>query len=959
MTASLSGNADNQSGPQETGGIDTVLPSERGETVLISPSLLLYLATLFLLATIGWYGYQSVEKEMKKNLSAQLATTLSANVESLKIWTEDKKTDAEILAAQPEIREKILSLVALTQEKDISAAFLKQTPELGWLREHLGSACKKYGFIGFVLFDPTGYQVGALLEEPVGKRQIIGKSDFFYRSLQGDTVLSHPFPGEVPLPDMKGVWRKNWPTMFASTPIRDRENRVVGVLAFRIRPETNFTQILEVSRFGNTGETYAFNKEGLMLSDSRFTDELKSLGLIPAEPWGNAILNVQLRVPATSLLRKSGAGSQTSEPAPLTRMAASAVQGTSWQDLDGYFDYRGKNVIGAWTWLPEHHFGVATEIDVEEAFGPLYSLMRGFFLMFGLLVLASLAAGGLRWRQIRVEQERNRAWDQLKVSETWRRSMLDNVMHAIVTIDPNGIIQSFNTAAEKQFGYREEEVLGANVNVLMPEPYRSKHDGYLERYRVTGEARILGSVVEVPGQHRDGSVFDLELAVNKISAGTGYFFTGIMREITERKKADARLQSQARQQAGVAELGKSALAGADPQDLMFQAVRLLRQTLDVDFAQVLEHHVDTDTFTIRAGTGWGDGVVGKTNIPGGDRSHAGYTFLCGVPVVVEDFTKETRFSCPPIIHEHGVKSGVSVLIQAGSVPFGAMGIHTKQQRTFAEDEIHFLEAVAHILATAIERKQSEERLQHYAQELERSNSDLEDFASIASHDLQEPLRKALLFGDRIKMTSSESAGESVLYVERLQRSMHKMKDFINDLLLFSRTTRPGKPFERIDLNEMLKAVVFNLEEMVNREEGTVRLHTLPAVEGNRFQLTQLFQNLIANGLKYHRKGEPPQVEVRCRHESRDDCEIVVEDRGIGIDPKYHEKIFKPFERLHTDRDYSGNGIGLAICAKVINQHRGTIRIETPAAGGSAFVMCIPKQQHKTSSPIPQAAKTRN
>lgn len=217
---------------------------------LFSPNVSLSIFAIFLLASIGWFGLSAVEKEMKRNLSAQLQATLSANVEALKIWIEDKKIDAQVLASQPETQEKILSLIELAKNEDLKSEFLLGTPELIWLREHLGAACKKYGFIGFVLLDSTGLQVGAILDEPVGKRQLIERSDFFYRSLQGDTVVSHPFIGEVDLPDIHGVWRKNWSTMFASTPIHNPAGKIVGVLAFRIRPKIDFSRMLEISRWG-------------------------------------------------------------------------------------------------------------------------------------------------------------------------------------------------------------------------------------------------------------------------------------------------------------------------------------------------------------------------------------------------------------------------------------------------------------------------------------------------------------------------------------------------------------------------------------------------------------------------------------------------------------------------------------------------------------------------------------
>ena len=864
---------------------------------------------------------------------------------------EEKKLDAEVLAAQPEIHEKIISLISRVKLRDLSPKELKSTPELTWLRKYLGATCRKYGFIGFVVLDTTGYQVGALLEEPIGKRQLIERSDFFYRSLQGDTAISHPFPGEVTLPDTAGTWRENWPTMFASTPIRGKGGHIVGVLAFRIRPESGFTQMLEVSQFGKTGETFAFDDQGLLLSNSRFTDRLKTLGLIPNLPGITAILKVHMRVPQMQTPPSPAVAVPASDSRPLTRMAASAVKGKSGVDVDGYIDYRGTQVVGAWIWLPGYHFGMATEIDVREAFRPLYTLTRGFMLMFGLLVLASFIAVLLRRRQVLSEQQRNQAWEQVKESEAWRRAIMENAMHGIITTDPFGIVQFINPATEQLFGYQAQEILGGNVNRLMPEPYRSQHDGYLERYRTTGVAQILGQVIEIKGERKDGSVFELEISVNQISIGSGYFFSGILRDITARKQADKQIKTRAEQQAGVAQLGKCALAGTGLQELMDLAVGMLQRTLKVEYTKILEYLPDENCFLLKAGLGWENDLVGKAIIPAGRESHAGFTFQSREPVMVEDFHRDARFSVPALLADHKVVSGMSTIIPTGKASYGVLGVHSTKPRQFTSEEIYFLQAVANVLATAIERLQSDDQVRHYAKELERSNAELEDFASIASHDLQEPLRKAMLFGDRIKMKYPvEETGQGIQYIDRLQNSMGQMQEFINDLLRFSRVTRTQEPMKMVSLDDILNEVLSNLAEQIRSSQGTVRVdHPLPTIAGRRVQLVQLFQNLISNSLKYCRNNIPPQVAVRYRPQGTDTIAIVVEDNGIGIEPKYRERVFRPFERLHTQTEFSGSGIGLAICAKVIGQHAGKLHIEDSSLGGTAFVLTFPP---KKASEVP-------
>lgn len=258
------------------------------------------------LGIMGWYGLNAVKEELKKNLSSQLQVTLSSNITALKFWIKDRQQDVEVLAAEPGVRKNILNLLEQTRDEYVSAERLKQSDELIWLRENLGAACRKYGFIGFVLLDPTGYQVGALLEEPVGKRSLAESTDFFYRSMQGDTVVSLPFPGEVVLPDIHGVWRSGWPTMFVSTPIRELDGEVAGVLSFRLRPETEFTQMLEISRWGKTGETYAFNNQGVLITGTRFNDQLKRVGLLTDRAGIHSILNVEARNPGGTWLRDIG-----------------------------------------------------------------------------------------------------------------------------------------------------------------------------------------------------------------------------------------------------------------------------------------------------------------------------------------------------------------------------------------------------------------------------------------------------------------------------------------------------------------------------------------------------------------------------------------------------------------------------------------------------------------------------
>jgi len=251
-----------------------------------------------------------------------------------------------------------------------------------------------------------------------------------------------------------------------------------------------------------------------------------------------------------------------------------------------------------------------------------------------------------------------------------------------------------------------------------------------------------------------------------------------------------------------------------------------------------------------------------------------------------------------------------------------------------------------------ERKHFVEQIQSYADKLERSNRDLQDFAYIASHDLQEPLRKVTTFGDRLAAKYGEALDETGRdYLQRMQNATHRMQNLINSLLAFSRVTTKGKPFIQVDLTEVAQEVLSDLESRIEQTSGKVEVGELPEIEADPTQMHQLLQNLIANALKFHKQGEAPRVKVLSALEKDRFCQITVEDNGIGFDPQFAERIFQPFQRLHGRGEYEGSGIGLAICRRIAERHGGSIRAESEPGQGVIFIVTLPLHQ-------PQGESTR-
>ena len=268
-----------------------------------------------------------------------------------------------------------------------------------------------------------------------------------------------------------------------------------------------------------------------------------------------------------------------------------------------------------------------------------------------------------------------------------------------------------------------------------------------------------------------------------------------------------------------------------------------------------------------------------------------------------------------------------------------------KERQRAEDD---LRAANEQLETRVRERTLE--LAETNTELERSNRELQDFAFVASHDLQEPLRKIQAFGDRLKTKQSAQLGSDGLnYLERMQNAAGRMQTLINDLLTFSRVTTKAQPFVKVDLNRIAREVVSDLETRVQQTGGRVEISSLPSIEADALQMRQLLQNLIGNALKFHRSGVPPIVKVESAGSSNGHCQINVEDNGIGFDEKYLDRIFTPFQRLHARGEYEGTGIGLAVCRKIIERHGGNITAKSTPGSGTTFIINLPVRQDEGDS----------
>lgn len=288
-------------------------------------------------------------------------------------------------------------------------------------------------------------------------------------------------------------------------------------------------------------------------------------------------------------------------------------------------------------------------------------------------------------------------------------------------------------------------------------------------------------------------------------------------------------------------------------------------------------------------------------------------------------------------------------ISLGALLFGGLFVIGLVRRSLMREMRERDQAEADLKAArdALEERTSELRsanseVQEHAARLEFLNQELEEFAFIASHDLQEPLRKIRAFGDRLRARCQTRLDPTEIdYLTRMEGAAGRMQQLISDLLKYSRVTSLNQPFSPVDLNEVVEEVRETFQYGLNREGGKIEFSGLPVIEADETQMRQLFQNLIGNALKYKKDTESPCIKLYTNFPDSSVCRILVEDNGIGFDEKYLDRIFAPFQRLHGQGKYEGTGMGLAICRKIVERHGGNITARSRPGEGAVFIVTLP------------------
>jgi len=581
-----------------------------------------------------------------------------------------------------------------------------------------------------------------------------------------------------------------------------------------------------------------------------------------------------------------------------------------------------------------------------------------------------------------------RAEEELRSAYSYSRSLLEASLDPLVTINTEGKITDVNKATELATGVARERLIGRSFSDYFTDPQKA-NDGY-QRVFEKGLVRDYPLTI----RHVSGSTTDVlyNATLYRNDAGRIQGVFAAARDITELKAAARRrdfttaLLKLFAQKTSLKEYLDSVLQVIrDWAQCQALGIRIVDSDKKIPYGSC--HGFSQDFLKLESNLSLASNnclciraIARKFEDQDSGILTSGGSFLCNNG---PDFVSRLSVEDQAVYRGHCIKFGFTSLsvipITYRDQTLGAIHMVDSRESFFSTETIEFLESIAPLIGEAIHRFRAEEELARYrgrleelvqqrtaeleaanahlqkeiaergiadenlrrtAEELSRSNRDLEQFAYVASHDLQEPLRAVSGYIQLLQQRYADKLDEKALqYIEGAVDGAARMQRLITDLLAFSRVGTRERTVQWTDLSKILESTLENLKVGIREANATITCDPLPKLNVDSTQIAQLFQNLIGNAIKFRSK-ETPKIHIGARKHP-DTWLFSVEDNGIGIDPQYTERIFMIFQRLHTRRKYPGTGIGLAICKKIVERHGGKIWVESTPEKGSTFYFTLP------------------
>ncbi len=833
---------------------------------------------LVVVLVLTWHSLSKEEKIARQRAGQSLVTVLNATHETLKYWIKG--------------RLRLVTLVA--REASLDSLFAERLQHLG-----ASPATKQFSTRVDLLLDQHGlgagdWQFSLLLTDGTPVFSNTHRADHLM-----DLLRARVFKGEAVFipPVIDPVTQQ--PALYFAAPVLDYAGKPIAAVVAKSDPGAVFANILRKGQVGVSGETYAVNAQGIMLSESRFAQTLIEQNIL--RPGDKTLLNLRVSNPASVVSENGFAlGAQGLTPA-----AASLTRGDSNLDIEGFTDYRGERVLSAWHWDPELGFGLIAEMDESEALAAHNISRNTLYALLGVTLFLSLSLMGINnWIGDRATRSLVRARDELEdkvIERTLELSkskdqfmnLLESAPDPMVVSDQSGHVIMVNNRAEELFGYPRAELLGQPVEMLVPEEFRGQHRPQRERFAKAPTVRSMGLNKDLFALTKAGTKVPVEISLSPIESESGVLIATSLRDITERKASE------------------KALAES----------RKLLQTV-LDNSPALIYMKDLQGRYILVNKVWEEVVNCERDLALGRDDYELHT-----PEDAEFFRENDR----QVLSQGETLQLEETLHHAdGST---STYISFKFPVFDEEGEVFALGGISSDMTELITAREA-------AKDANRAKS---EFLANMSHEIRTPMNA--IIGMSYLALQSDLTPRQEDYVNKINAAANALLGIINDILDFSKIEAGKLELETIafNLDETIENLVSLMQVKVQEKGLELMVSIDPDVprglSGDPLRLGQILINLVNNSVKFTDSGE---IVVRIGVDQRDQENVTlhysVSDTGIGMTPDQVKNLFQSFSQADasTTRKYGGTGLGLSICKQLTQMMGGEIWVESESGQGSTF-----------------------
>ena len=855
-------------------------------------------AVVFILSIVwlvAWLALQRMEQDFRDGLGKNLENVNNAVEHSLDLWQESNKHNTRHFTNDRRLVPAIEALLALPRdgEKLINSDALQTVREI--YQEHN----REIGADGFFVIAPNGISLASSRDTNTGSQNLIAvqKPELLARVFAGESLFVPPIFSDIVQKDATGRSITKAPTMFFAEPVRDASGKVIAVCTLRFDPAKDFSKVIQAGRIGNTGDTYAFDQQARLLTNSRFAAHLASVTEYYQED--DKLLSFYIKDPGGNL-HEGYMPKAAHADWPLTEMALSALSGGRGVNIKGYRDYRGVAVIGAWSWSSRLGIGLATEVNLSEALAS-YNAMR--FLMIA--ALASISFISLLLTSITIwmsERARSRLTELVNDrTEELRKVVLaveQNPLSVVIT-DSYGHIEHVNPAFTRITGYEADEVKGKHTRILKGGKTTPKE--YLQMWNTILAGKNWQS--EMHNRKKSGEYYWAATSIAPVSNDTGEIthFVAMTQDITEEKNIKQALACEREQ--------LQSIIDSSP-DGIFISIDGIIQIANPRFIELF-------------------------GLQQGEHLAKGYA----IP--------DERDGLLASLNKDGVIRGHEIL--ANGADNEILNILLNLQCI----EYQGQPAILGWATDITDLKRIHTQLSKAKEKADESTRAKSDFLANMSHEIRTPMNA--IIGMSYLALQTELNDKQRNYVEKVNRSAESLLGIINDILDFSKIDADKLEIEKTPF--CLEELFDNLASLLGlkaEEKGLELMFDLPAtlpsaLIGDPLRLTQVLTNLGNNALKFTEQGE---VIIRACDIEQDGEKVKlhfsIRDTGVGLTAEQQQKLFHSFSQADssTTRKYGGTGLGLVISKKLIELMEGEIWLESEPGVGSnfQFTICLEKQQ---------------